>query len=235
MKKICFVLAFGFLTATVFAQKINDPNAESRTVSGFNAVDVSNAFDIVLTQGNSEAVAVSASEKKYIDQIKVEVKNGVLMIRYEGKGKILGGNHKDLKAYISVKNINAISISGATDLYISGTLRSEELTLTQSGASDAKGKIEAGKLTVKISGASDAVLSGSVGHLWIDASGASDFKGFNLTSDICDAKASGASDIKITVQKELSAKASGASDVHYKGNGVVTDMKSSGSSSVTKS
>ena len=48
------------------------------------------------------------------------------------------------------------------------------------------------------------------------------------------ASASGASDIKITVNKELSAHASGASDVRYKGNGVIRDLKSSGSSSVSK-
>ena len=94
--------------------------------------------------------------------------------------------------------------------------------------------MEIGKLKVDLSGASDVTITGSATQLSIEASGASDFKGYDLVTDICDARASGASDIKITVNKELSAQASGASDVKYKGNGVIRDLKSSGSSSVRK-
>ena len=68
----------------------------------------------------------------------------------------------------------------------------------------------------------------------MEANGARDFKGYDLVKEICDARASGASDIKITVNKELSDNASGASDVKYKGSGVIRDIKSSGSSSVRK-
>jgi hypothetical protein len=77
-------------------------------------------------------------------------------------------------------------------------------------------------------------VSGTAMQLTIDASGASDFRGFELSTDYCDAKASGASDINITVNKELSAHASGASDVQYKGGGVIKEIKSSGASSVSK-
>jgi hypothetical protein len=69
----------------------------------------------------------------------------------------------------------------------------------------------------------------------VEASGASDFKGFDLITEMCNVKASGASDIKITVNKELSAQASGASDVRYKGERIIRDLKTSRSSSVSKS
>ena len=97
-----------------------------------------------------------------------------------------------------------------------------------------KGKLDVSNLTVDLSGASDMMVTGTATQLSVEASGASDFKGFDLVTETCDAKASGASDIKITVNKELSAHASGASDVRYKGNGVIKDLKSSGSSSVSK-
>ena len=87
---------------------------------------------------------------------------------------------------------------------------------------------------IDLSGASDMTLTGLVGQLNIEASGASDFKGYDLAVDYCNAKASGASDIKITVNKELSAEASGASDVNYKGSGLMRDIKTSGSSSISR-
>jgi len=234
MKKILMLLLGTVFVAGLHAQKINDPNAEVRTAKNFHAINLSSAFDVFLTQGNEEAVAVSAAETKDREKIKVEVKSGVLYISYDAKGMKWGKGNKKLKAYISIKQIDALTVSGACDVFISGTLKVPALSLNQSGASDVKGRIEVGKLKVDLSGASDVTVTGVATQLTIEASGASDFKGYDLITDICNAKASGASDVKITVNKELSAQASGASDVKYKGNGVIREIKSSGSSSVRK-
>ena len=97
-----------------------------------------------------------------------------------------------------------------------------------------KGKIDAKKLSFDISGASDATISGNAADLKVDASGASDFKGFDLVTNYCTAQASGASSVNITVNKELSAHASGASSVRFKGEGLIRDIKTSGSSNVSR-
>lgn len=73
-----------------------------------------------------------------------------------------------------------------------------------------------------------------VKDLKIDASGGSDFKGYELAADICNLQASGGSDVYVTINKELSADGTGGSDVFYKGNGLIREVKSSGSSSIKK-
>ena len=235
MKKILLPFLFAMaLFSNALAQKtINDANAEVRQAKDFHAIEVSSAFDVYLTQSNEELVAVSASEVKYRDKIKVEVRGGVLVIRYDNQGKWNTGNKK-LKAYISFKDINKLEVSGACDVYIVDNWKADNLKIDLSGASNLKGKIDGQKLMVDLSGASDMTLSGTMGQLDIEASGASGFKGYDMVVDYCDAKASGASDIKITVNKELSAEASGASDVNYKGSGLIRDVKTSGSSSISK-
>ena len=165
----------------------------------YHAIEVSSAFDVYLTQSNEESVAVSASEVKYRDKIRVEVKGGVLIIRYDNQGKWNTGNKK-LKAYISFKDINKLEVSGACDVYIVETWKADNVKIELSGASNLKGKIDGQKLMVDLSGASDMTLSGTMGQLNIEASGASGFKGYDMVVDYCDAKASGASDIKITVK-----------------------------------
>jgi hypothetical protein len=233
-----FFLSTCLLLATVcmFAQqKINDPNAETRDVKGFNAIHVSSSFDVYLTQSNDEAVAVSASEEKYKANIVTEVKNGELYIRYEHKGLRWSDGKMKLKAYISFKSIKELSLSGASDLYVIGSIKADDLKIDLSGASDWKeGKVEVSKLKIELSGASDMKITGTANELDVDANGASDFKGFDLTTETCDARASGASSISITVNKELSAHASGASDVHYKGEGMIKDIKTSGASSISR-
>lgn len=235
MKKIIILIAAVFSLNSISAQQINDANAEVREAKGFHAINVSNAFDVYLIQSNQEAVAVSASEAKYKERIKVEVKDGTLFIKYDSEGKFWNKGDKKLKAYISFKDIDKLNISGACDVFINGSIKTSNLDIKQSGASDLRGKLEiSNKLTIDLSGASDMQVTGNATTAIIEASGACDFKGYDLVTETCDARASGASDIKITVNKELSAQASGASDVHYKGSGVIKDLKSSGSSSVSR-
>lgn len=234
MKKILGLVTLFLFTGFVYAQKVNDPNAQLREVKGFQGIDVSSAFDVYLSQGNEDVVAVSAANDKTRDQIITEVRNGVLHIGFKGKGWKLNKDQK-LKAYITFRAIDRLYISGACDVFLSGTLKAEALSIRQSGASDLKeGRLEVGKLTVDLSGASDMRVSGKAKQVSVEASGASSFRGFDLVTEICDVRASGASDIRITVNKELSAQANGASDIRYRGEGVMRDVKSSGSSSVSK-
>jgi Putative auto-transporter adhesin, head GIN domain len=238
MKKLFSIFVFSVFFIYTHAQKINDPNAEVREAKNFHAISVSSAFDVFISQGDEEVVAVSASEEKYKADIKVEVRDGILRIRFEKEGKFWKGWNTDkvkLRAYISFKNIDKLTASGACDIRIQGSIKADNLTVNLSGASDLKeGNINAKKLNADISGASSMNISGSAGELHVEANGASDFKGFDFSVDYCDAHATGASRINITVNKELSARASGASDVHYKGDGLIKDIKTSGASNVSK-
>jgi hypothetical protein len=235
MKKLFSLLPVIFLSTVLCAQQVNDVNAEVRPAKNYHGISIGNAFDVYLTQSNEEAVAVSAYNAKDRDMIVVEVKNGILNIGLN-KGFRWNSGNKKLKAYISFKNIDQLDISGACDAFMQGTLKADNLSIILSGASDFKdAKLDVGKLAIDLSGASDMKVTGKAGQLVIEASGASGFKGYDLVTETCDAKATGASDINITVNKEISAHATGASDVRYKGNGVTKDVKTSGASSVSKS
>jgi hypothetical protein len=238
MKRIIVMLTTMLFAAALFAQKtISDANAEPRNLTGFHAIKISNAFDVYITQANEEAVAVSASKAEYRERIKTSVENGVLVIRFEDEKKFwksLGGDKLKLKAYISVKKLDKLNVSGACDVFMEEGISAEALEIVFSGASDLKGKVDVKTLKVDINGASDVTLTGNAANLVVEASGASDFKGFDLITNYCDAKATGASSISITVNKELNANASGASSVRFKGEGLIRDIKTSGASNVSR-
>ncbi|HTH32152.1 MAG TPA: head GIN domain-containing protein [Lacibacter sp.] len=228
------IVAIGFVSAQE-TTVINDKNAEPRKVTSFHGIKISNAFDVIIKQGNEEAVVVSASEEKFRERIKVNVVNGILQISYDNEKIWKWSNeNKKLRAYISVKNIDKLDISGATDIKVDGVLKGSNLKVDLSGASSLKGAISYTSVTIDQSGASNSKLSGTATNLDIDVSGASDFTGFDLVTENCRAEASGASDIKITVNKDLKVDASGASDIQYKGTASVSDFKTSGASSLKK-
>ena len=237
MKTILSIfLSFLFFSGTAQQVVITDANAEARALSGsFNSVKVSGGIDIYLTQGKDEAVAVSAVKEKYLSKIKTEVKNGTLWVYYEeNSGVHVNIGSKEMKVYISFKNLEKIHASGASDVHVLGQIEVSTLALELSGASDFHGAIKTTNLSVDCSGASDATITGSATNSSIEASGASDIKSYELSTDFCNIKASGASKINITVNKELNVRASGASSINYKGEAAIKGISSSGSGSVNK-
>lgn len=237
MRKILLAAAILAIALSAQAQKIvNDANAERRQASGFHAIDIGGGIDLYLAEGD-EGVAVSASDVKYRDRIKTEVVNGVLKISYDYKTKlgwnITSGKMK-LKAYVSYKTLDKLNAGGGSDVAVDGSIKAAKLDIRISGGADFVGKVDAADLNVEASGGSDMHISGTAKKLTIEASGGSDVKGFDLSVETCNANASGGSDIQISASKELNIDANGGSDVHYKGNAVIKDIKTSGGGSVKK-
>jgi hypothetical protein len=230
MKKLLVIFAvIGFNNFSNAQHIVNDANAEKRNVSGFHGVDVSGGIDLYISQGQ-EAVAVSASETKFRDKIKTEVKNGVLKIWYESNSNIhIDWSNRKMKAYVSFKNLDMLEASGGSDVKVEGSIAVSKLSLDISGGSDFEGKVNIDDLKVDASGGSDVHISGTAKNINIDASGGSDFKGYELITDNCTVDASGGSDVYITVNKELNAESSGGSDIYYKGNGSIRNLKTSSS------
>lgn len=231
-----FILMILLITggATVKAQNVvYDENAEVRTVGNFNGVEASGAVSLYLSQGSTTGIAVSAGDAKYNNKIKTEVRDGILRISVEG-GVWNGFNwtNRKLRAYVTVTDINRLDISGASYVSISGTLKSDEIKMDVSGASEVKGIVNVNKLDMDISGASVAKLAGTVKECTIDASGACKVSSYDLVIDKCKASSSGASNIRVTINGELNADATGGSTIYYKGAGVAKALNTSGGASI---
>jgi hypothetical protein len=259
MKKIVFALLLlvGFaVNAQEKTSVIYDKNAQVRKVSSFTAISVSSAIDLYLTQSNKNDVAVSASNDEIRDHIITEVVGGTLIIRLGDRGTWMSwkkwGNYKT-KAYVSIKDIDALTASGASNVHLVNTIESPKMRIKLSGASDFKGNLKAGVLMYQLTGASDykgeviansididgsgaskIELTGNVDDLAVEVSGASDAKLYNLTAKGAILRASGASNIGVTVTEILRANSSGASDINYKGNPNVKESNTSGASSIRR-
>lgn len=237
MKRILLLaLLIGAGTFALNAQTIKDGNVELRPASGFKHIQVSGGFEVFISSGTEESVAVSAAKQEYRDDIQVEVSGGTLKISYRPKKRVLWSSTGNLKlrAYISYKTLESVDVSGATGVRFMDTWKGEKGSLEASGASEIRGSVELDVVKVDISGASDVTLSGKTGKLVLEASGASDFKGYDLKAEIANLEVSGASDAKVTAEKELQVRASGASSVNYKGEASIREIRSSGASSVKK-
>ena len=255
MKKIalfaCLLMAF-----TLQAQNkmgvIYDENVQVRKLPNFTSIRVSNAIELYISQSNKTEVAVSAKSEEYRNRIITEVNGGTLIIRMaDNKWWKWGNEDYRVKAYVSVKDLYAITASGATNIKIVNGVSSEKLKINLEGASDLRGDIKAGILIADLSGASSFKgtvqanafsmkgtgacafeVSGSGDDLILDVSGASSVKMYDYLVKGASVDASGASSVKINVSGILTLHATGASSIDYKGAAAIKDMQSSGASSV---
>jgi uncharacterized protein YcfL len=211
---------------------VNDGNAEKRSVTAFTGIEVSNAITVYVSQGNEDAVAVSCSDADKTKKIITEVKDGILNI-YMERSFWSNSNFK-AKAYVSIKNIQKLQASGASTIKITEGITCNNLDIKASGASGIKGTINCDKINMQASGASTVNIEGSCNNAQLKASGASDIKGFNFIIKNGKIDASGASNVGVTVNGELTAEASGASDIKYAGNPTNTNVNSTGASSIKK-
>ncbi|WP_242926299.1 head GIN domain-containing protein [Pontibacter vulgaris] len=215
-----FVLALFIVQMPAFAQNLKgngNLKSETRNVSGFKGIDVGGGFTVELVQGKDENVRIEADEN-LLSNIKTDVKNGVLRI-YNDKSL---STSKGLKAYITVKQLNSIEISGGVKLIGKSTFKADAFKLDLSGGSKVNLAIDTKNLTADMSGASKVELTGKADELSMNMSGASNVSAQELEAKRVKIEASGASRVKVYARESLDITASGASAVYYKGSPRIT-------------
>jgi len=236
MRKLIFAIPFLFSTILLSAQNtvIRDPHAEARTVGSFTAIEVSNGIDLVIKQGSENAVAVSASTPEIRSRLKTEVANGKLKIYFDSYGWHNNTTKKELKAYVSIKDLEKLDANSGADVNTDGNINVDNLDITLSSGADFEGNVTTASLNIHLSSGSDMSIKGKVSDLTVSTSSGSDFSGYELVSENCKADASSGSDIEITVNKTLKASASSGGGIEYKGSGVITDVSNSSGGKVKK-
>jgi hypothetical protein len=199
-------------------------------LSGFDAVEVSHAFTVVIEQGDRFQVTVKTHENlmKYLE---VKVEGGTLHVGFEGLHSL---NNTDGEVYVRMPKLRAVGLSGACEAELRGNWQAESFSVDLSGASELKGQITAGEAKLECSGASSLELAGSAKTAAIDGSGASKFHLEGFTTGDLHIELSGASHAEAVVNGRLDADLSGASSLHYGGNPTLGSMETSGASSLKR-
>lgn len=238
MKKTFLFLSLfvGLITSPKAQKTINDNNAEKRIVGSFHGIDVATGIDLTLTKGDTEEVAVSASEIEYRDKIITEVRNGILRIHYETKtGAINKKNQsKRLKAYVSYKSLDLLHVMTGAEVNVDGVLEATQFELKSNTGGLVKAEINIGSLTVDQNTGSKITLSGKVNVLDAKGDTGSKFNGEDLTTNTCMVKMSTGAGIYISVEKELNVKADTGGYIKYKGNAGIREIKTNTGGYVSK-
>jgi hypothetical protein len=173
---------------------VSGQQKEIRTVSDFTGIEASGAFDISITKGNRTTLSIEADEK-IMPYIVSEVRGNVLHL-YIADNDIK--NIKAPRAYIVMKNLDAVNLSGACKISSNDRFAPDRFNADLSGASGLNLQINTKQLEINASGASNINLNTKASEQAnIDISGASKLK-IQLNTPKSTFHISGASNTELT-------------------------------------
>ena len=230
-KTMLILLLAGLTTPFVFGQK-----KENRPVSEFTGIDASSVFNISVTKGAVESLVIEADEA-LMPYVRSEVRNGVLHLYLDKEFQrgLRLRNIKWLRAYVTMKQLDKVSLSGACSFKTQDLFSPTTFAGNCSGASIMTVHLHTQQLNIEASGASKIEVKAEVSDdTRVDVSGASKVQ-MDLKSDQLRLNSSGVSAVRLTGSaSEIKIGISGTSNVRavdFTANSAT--IESSGTSFVT--
>lgn len=204
---------------------------ENRTIDAdFNSIEVSNAIDLIIEQGNDKKVVVEADDNLQ-NSITTKVENGVLIVGCDYNSFT---NIESKKVIVRIPLIEELQASSASTIRSANTLKGEKISLRSSSAASINVKIEADNITSKSSSGSTISMNGLALHLDATASSGSTINSFDLLSNEVNAKSSSGSSIYVHPIVSLTAKASSGSSITYNTIPKTIEKNSSSGGSISR-
>lgn len=228
---LVFLLTTSFASGCMMGSGIRgngDVVKEERNIEAFDEIQISGAYTVYLTQGNTEKLVIEADEN-LIDLIITKVVDGKLKIYNKEDFR----DPQKLDIYLTFVDIDELSASGAVEIESMNKFTLNELSLDASGATEIFLNIELKELNAELSGASEFEIVGFAKEVDIEISGASELDASDFKVEEMQIEISGAADAKVFATESLEINSSGASNIKYRGNPTI-NQRVSGASSIRK-
>jgi hypothetical protein len=156
MKNCLYIFAVMFLSTTLLTAQ----NREVRKVETFNKISFGFPGKLYLKQGSPQKVELEG-ESDVLKEVETEVEGGRLKIGREGKWLDWNFNNDKITVYITVANIEGVTVSGSGDIIGQTRIRTNDLELRVSGSGSLSLDVEAsGDVDANVSGSGNMDLKG---------------------------------------------------------------------------
>jgi hypothetical protein len=203
-----------------------EAETETRRVSGFSKVDLSGIGTLVIEQGSSESLEITADDN-ILEYLTSDVSGSTLNL---GVRDFVSIDPKtDIIYHLSVKNLKKIETSGLGIVEID-SIDTNDLEIEISGSGNFTIKeLIAESLDIEVSGMGNIDIAGSVDKQRIRLSGTGKYNAGNLKSSYTKIDISGSGEAEVWVEDELEVDLSGVGSLVYFGSPVIsTDMSGAG-------
>lgn len=204
---------------------------ETRGVGEFRAVRLSGPIDVVVTQGSSPSVRVSADDN-LLPVVETVVEgsgdDATLQVRIKRGHDIR--SFKQLRVAVVTAALRGATVAGSGQIDVQ-SFRTPSLAVAVAGSGSVRLQgVTADDLGARIAGSGDVSGHGSAGKLAVSIAGSGDVKLDDLRADDVKVSISGSGDAAVQAVKTLAVSIAGSGDVVYRGDAAVkTSIAGSGS------
>lgn len=189
------------------------PLKKQVTVAPFYQIEVSDAIQVTLKQGNQQRVLIQSQSTKDYQEITVKTKDGTL---YLSAPEQTDATHS--KVIVTVDTIERVSLFNVAKVNFETPFELNRLHLVLDDLSQADVQLLSVEwLSAALRGGSQLTLKGSAKNLSLETDGVSVVDALQLTTDNATVKAEGISNIQVNVLKKLRAHSDKESYIRYKG------------------
>ncbi len=194
----------------------------------FNTVDIGSSFKVDIGYSDTYSVQITTNENHFNDIVAAKSGN-TLKIGVKPRWGI-GVFSRTLEVKITMPELVKLTLSGATEVTVSGFKSTNDFDARLSGASKLDLEMETGKFNSEISGASEMTATIKSTDSDIRLSGSSELM-LDMTTGNFVYKSSGASDTSGNIEAiSTSLHLSGSSNIELTGSGGNIDLSGSGAS-----
>ena len=209
---------------------------EAPPVGPFTRVGLNGYAELVLVQGDREAVTIESSPRATA-RIRVRSADGRLSIdAVEDRpwwSFLAHGSPRPPRITVHFRNLESLDVAGAVKV-AAAAIETERLAIEASGATSVKvDALRAQSLRFSGSGAVKGEFAGALDDQTIAIAGAGDYRAPGLASQTARIAVSGAGRAVVQVAKRLDAEISGAGSIEYIGDPIVRD-RISGAGKITR-
>ncbi len=209
--------------------------AETRSVSDFQAVSTSGSIDLVVRQGATASVQVTADDNlmPLLETTVESGRDGVATLKVQWKKSENIMTRSRAVVNVTMPKLSALSAAGSGEIKLE-TFQTPALQVAIAGSGSAKlDSLSTDDLAVRISGSGDVAGKGRAAKMKVTIAGSGAVKLMDMSSDDVTVSIAGSGDAAVNASKTLAVSIAGSGDVVYSGD---PQVKSSvaGSGSVKK-
>lgn len=201
---------------TPFAME--DLITEKRSVNDFSELETNGGFEIMIKQGDENALEVQAPER-YIDDLLTEVHGDRLVIKMREDVHVT--NFNNFKIWLTFRTLKEITSNGAAEIRSDHRLEVPSFSVKINGAAKIDLPVKCQFLEAIINGAGKLNFKGSATQANLTISGAGKMNLLGLEVKKMDVELSGAGNADVFVTGHLKASVSGVGTIRYKGDPTV--------------
>ncbi len=197
---------------------------QTRSVPAFNRLRIEGVFDVHLRQGDKEALQIEAREGM-LSQITSETHDGTLKL---GMSRNLRMRRNSVKVYITVRDLEKLTIGGVASVQSDAPLQLGQLELEQHSVGTTQLALRCDRLTARITGVGALQLTGAGRQVEMHNTGVGSIEAAGFEADVLRVENTGVGDVEVNARREISIHSTGVGSVRYKGEAAVKEMRNSG-------